>query len=146
MGNFTYFLEVDGVQGESLDSDHQHWVDVLSYEFDPGGDEVASATSGRRASKAVGRLTVTKRIDRASPPLIDHLLRGIQIPEITLDAERLTDGGSASFMTYKFLQCRVVSLDEAGDGDAATEVVVFQYRKGQIEYTSQAGSVEVELQ
>lgn len=82
----TYiFLKLDGVDGESTDSQYAKQMEILSMQW--GVEHAQSPTKsslggiGGLDKPQFTNLTVTKFVDSASPVLMDHLLKGTQLPE-----------------------------------------------------------------
>jgi len=87
------FLQLDGLPGESADSKHKDWIDILSFSW---GVSQTSSTGGGGAGKVnFQELHVTSRVSSASPMLMAHLETGRPIATGTLterkSANDLTD-------------------------------------------------------
>jgi type VI protein secretion system component Hcp len=82
------FLSVDGIKGESTDSKQKDRIDILAFSW--GGDAAFGATgSGASVGKTrYQELHVVTRISKATPPLLDRLMKGQHIPEATLAVAR----------------------------------------------------------
>lgn len=53
--SFDAFMKVYGVEGESVDADHQSWVELLSYHYDAIQSISQSASSNSGVSAGGGR-------------------------------------------------------------------------------------------
>ncbi len=102
------FMKIEGIKGESVDKDHKEWIDILSVSglSAPSGtrDAASGLATGKRQHKPV---TVTKRIDKASPLLakssgnpqfpstirlsqdgVDYVLSGVVVTSVRKKAKR----------------------------------------------------------
>ena len=69
---FDSFIKIDGVPGESTDSKHKDWIEVLSFHWGVSQHETGSQSSGgARSSQRVDHqdLSFVHTIDKASPEL-----------------------------------------------------------------------------
>jgi type VI secretion system secreted protein Hcp len=82
----------DGILGESTDSKHQNWIDILSYSH-----KVKPMVTGESFFDV---FTVVKTLDKASPKLALFCCRGDNLKEVTLE---LCDPNRSSYniMRYK---------------------------------------------
>lgn len=126
-----YFLEVDGVPGESQDAQHANSIDVLSYSWGAAG-------GGGRGRPQLQDLQIVKNVDVASPLLFQRLVQGANIPSMELLGRR-TGVSSQDFLRYCFQGVRVSSTQQADSrGSAApTESVSFSYSAVSQQYAPQ---------
>lgn len=160
---FDAFLEIDGIPGESTDSAHTDWVEVIDYKhmmYQKLADTASSAgaMAGERATH--GTFIVTKDLDKTSPKLAVNLNSGASIATVTMEVCRAT-GDKQCYMVYKLEDCIVSKIEVTGNtvtpGDTEgttartvpTEVVEFAYSKITWTYTvtdkktgAAAGNVE----
>ena len=129
-----YFLEVNGVPGESHDSKFAKSIDVFSYTWG------ASANSEKKGNKVnLSDLNVSKNVDVASPALFQRLVQGTTIPSVELIGRKAGES-QLVFLRYCFLDARVTSIQHsgsAGGGDTPTENVSFGYAAVSLQYTPQ---------
>ena len=129
-----YFLEVNGVPGESHDSKFAKSIDVQSYSWG------ASANSEKKGNKVnLSDLNVSKNVDVASPALFQRLVQGTPIPSVELIG-RMAGESQLVFLRYCFQDARVTSIQHAGSGgggDSPTENVSFGYGAVSLQYTPQ---------
>lgn len=126
------FLKIDGIPGESTDSKHKDWIEVLSYSH--GVSQAASAAQSTAGSKSTGRcdhqdFSIVKELDKASPMLNLVCCNGTHIKEMTLELCSAT-GDKSPYMRYNFegLIVSTVSIG-GGGGGIPTESVTFNYNK-----------------
>jgi type VI secretion system secreted protein Hcp len=66
------YLSIDGVKGESQDSDHKDWIEILSYSgatVPPASATAKAAATEQAGVSQHGNLAVTKHVDSTSPKL-----------------------------------------------------------------------------
>lgn len=84
------FLKFEGIPGESADSEHKDWIDVLSVSTSihhpaPLEPDMVSANSGG--------IIVSKRIDKATPLLMEATATGNPVPTATVNVNRTAGDG-----------------------------------------------------
>jgi len=80
---YDAFLKIDSIPGESTSPGHQGWIDVESFSW---GASPAQATREPAASRcSLHSLTITKRLDKASPMLAQSALSGNLLPSVTVE-------------------------------------------------------------
>lgn len=126
-----YFLEIDGIPGESQDAQQADSVDVLSFSW--------GATNSRgRGRTQLQDLQILKNVDVASPVLFQRLAQGTQISSMELLGRR-AGGSSKPFLHYCFQGVQVASIQQADTRDSATptESVSFSYNAVSEQYAPQ---------
>lgn len=80
------FLQVDSVKGESTDSKHKDWIEVLSFSHQVTNQAaVGSGTSGSGAGKAsFGPLVIMARTNNSSPTFFQVASSGDHFKKATL--------------------------------------------------------------
>lgn len=129
---FDAYLKIDGIPGESLDTNHKDWIELLSFEF--GASQATSATASSAGGASAERVNLSefaikKFIDKASPKLFEACCRGQHIKEITLQVNR-AGGDQVRYMEVKLEEVIVSSVDlegmasfsQAGGGGASDSV------------------------
>ena len=128
-----YFLEVNGVPGESRDAKFAKSIDVFSYSWG------ASANSEKKGNRVnLQDLSVSKNVDVASPALFQRLVQGTTIPSVELIARKAGET-QLVFLRYCFQDAHVTSISDGGSrgGDTPTENVTFGYAAVSEQYTPQ---------
>lgn len=76
------FLKINGIEGESQDSDHKNEIEVLAFNWKAFQESTMHAGSGGGAGKAtVEDLEFDHYIDRSSPNLMKYCLTGKHVQE-----------------------------------------------------------------
>jgi len=96
-----YFLQIDGIPGESTDKDHKDWIDIESFSW--GLTLVTSGAGGASTGKATfSDLSWTQYVDVSTPKWFVQVATGKHIPTVTLDVVKVSGGRSDSFFQMIF--------------------------------------------
>jgi type VI secretion system secreted protein Hcp len=138
---FDAFLKIDGVPGESTDSKHKDWIEILSYshgvtQSSSGAQSSGGARSSQRCDHA--DFSLVKTLDKASPKLNLFCCNGTHIKEIKLALCRAT-GDKQQYMEYKLDDSIVSGVRPGGSSQGGEplplEEVSFNYGKITWTYT-----------
>ena len=136
---FDAFIKFDGIEGESTDSRHSGWIEILNYDVDVSQtvSRTASSVGGASAERAdFSEFCFTKFLDKASPKLSMACANGTHIDNIVVELCR-AGGDKVRFMQYKFTNCMISSFTTSGDKDLPEDELAFIYGKVQWCYTQQ---------
>lgn len=103
MAAVDYFLKIDGIPGESLDSKHKNEIELLSFSW--GASNNAQVSAGNRAGRVSFQdFEFSKSVDKATPQIFLKLVNGLHINSVTLSARRSSTGEVANpdFMKVVF--------------------------------------------
>lgn len=136
---FDAFLKIDGIPGESQDSKHKEWIEIISYSFG-AHQQVAGqkrSTGGAAAGQRVDLhdLNFVKILDKASPKLFLFCCNGTHIPKVTIELCRAT-GDKTKYMEVKLEDVIVSTYRPGGSshGDEALPLEEVSFNYGKIEY------------
>jgi type VI secretion system secreted protein Hcp len=132
-----YFLKLDGIQGESVDSNHKDWIQLLSFSW--GGSQITSVagTGGSGAGKVdLADFSIMKHLDKSSTPFFKALTGGSHIKTGNLEAVKAGANGKA-FLKVDFKELFVTSQQLSASSEVPTESVSFSYNEIKIEYSTQ---------
>jgi type VI secretion system secreted protein Hcp len=79
------FLMIDGIPGESKDSKHINWIELMDYSEKMESQPSTSGSGGGAAKPVHGPLAITKRMDISSPKLYLALNNGLHIKEARME-------------------------------------------------------------
>lgn len=136
---FDAFIKIDSIPGESTDSAHTDWIEVLSFDSgvsqpSGGGASTGGARSGQRCDHR--DFSLTKYLDKATPKLALHCCDGTHIPNIEFQLCRAT-GEKQLYMKVVMTDVLVSSASVGGssssDHPLPTESISLNY--GKIEWT-----------
>ncbi|GJD76307.1 Hcp family type VI secretion system effector [Methylobacterium goesingense] len=134
------FLKLDGIKGESQDGKHKEEIDVLAWSWgmaQSGSGHIGSGSGSGKVS--VQDLSVTKYIDKSSPPLASHCCSGKHIPKGTLFVRKAGDK-PVEYVKIEMEDLIVTHVSVGGSGgeDRLTENVTLNFAKFKYVYTTQA--------
>lgn len=137
-----YYLQVDGIKGESTDSEHADWIEITGYSHaisQPTSATAASAggaTSGRSKHED---FVITKFVDLASPKLYETCCSGKHLGKVTLELMRASGGSRVKYMAVEMTEATIshVSPGTNHGADLPTETVAFNYGTIKWTYTQQ---------
>ena len=111
---FDLFLRVDGINGESADLRHRNEIDVLSWNWGVVPRDASRPTRGG----CVPDITLTKFVDRSTPPLFMAAALGTTIGKATLTV-RKPGLQALEFFTIDLGQVQVSSMEQGvADGQS----------------------------
>lgn len=134
-----YFLQITGIPGESLDSKHKDWIDVLSWSWGEANAGTVHAGGGAAAGKvAFQDLSFMMRISKASPALFLACASGQHIKEAKL-VGRKAGKAQQEYLTWTFSDVLVSSYQTSGSegDDAVTDSVSVNFSKAIVSYKAQ---------
>ncbi len=118
------FLQIDGVKGESTDSAHKDWIEILSYAH--AITQPASATAGSAGGGTIGRckhddFVITKYVDLASPKLYELCCSGKHISKVVIELMRASGDAPVKYMAIEMDQVVISRVKPVGPEDAVVE-------------------------
>ena len=143
------YLQLDGIQGEATESNHEHWIPLI--QISHGIEQQASKrTPGETrtvlASSKHDPIQVGKRIDKSSPLLHERCCSGKTIPKATI--ELLKDAGDkrVPYLKYELTDVIVAGIKfnaNHADEEEPNETVDLKYQTIKWVYsaTDASGSV-----
>jgi type VI secretion system secreted protein Hcp len=139
---FDAFLKIEGIPGESTDSKHTDWIEILrfNHKMEQPASITASSTGGATAERVNhGTFDIVHLLDKASPKLYDACCTGKHIKEVTLELCR-AGGDKVKYMEIKLEQVIVSKITCEGttnDEGFPSEKIHFSYGKIKWIYTQQ---------
>jgi type VI secretion system secreted protein Hcp len=125
---FDYFLKIDGIEGESTVTNHEHEIDIESFSW--GETNAASAAHGAGGGGA-GKVSAqdfhfVMRFNKASPKLFLATATGEHLKQALLTARTsattATAGkGQVEFLKWKLTDCLVTSYQTGANTVPVTE-------------------------
>jgi len=132
------FVKFDGIDGESVDANHDKWIDVLSIDWGahkPGTS--ASGRSRRRGGVIVDDFTFTKKVDKSTPKLTQPVCSASAIPKVEI--ELCIDGslGQDCYLKYELTNVLISSYEISGETtDVPIEEISLNFEEIKVTYTS----------
>jgi len=151
-----YHLKFGSIKGESLATKHKDEIELMSWSWG-ASNPTSIVGSGMSAGKvSMSDLSFTKRVDKASPKLLELLVTGNHVDEATLTCSKQTgDKTPQDFLTIKLKEVYVSSYQTGGSSgeDVGAESLSITYCIINYDYKLQkpdgtltsAGNVEYDL-
>ena len=135
-----YFLELDGIKGESKDDKHAGKIELQSWSWGATQTGTMGANSGGGAGKVnMQDFHFVMNFNSASPHLIDRCARGEHIPKAQLIC-RKAGGKQQEFLVIKFHELLVSSYQTGGSahgGEVPTDQISLNFTKIEMDYKEQ---------
>jgi len=134
-----YFLNIDGIKGESTDSKHKDEIDLMSFSWGAAQLGGGGGGGGGAAGKVQFQdLHITKDVDKSSPILFQRCATGTHIKEGTLIARKAGER-QHEFLIIKMNDILVTSYQPGGSGrdTLPTEQMSLNFAKFEYSYIPQ---------
>jgi type VI secretion system secreted protein Hcp len=146
---FAIFADFDAISGESTDTHHANWIDIISLNFSMGVPGGATVSTRRRGDVVINDIVLTKRIDKSTPKLMESVAMGRVIAEVVIEITK-EFGDRKTFYKYELTNVMVTSYQSsAGTGNTApTDILTLNFEEIRVTYTeydssgSSKGNVE----
>ena len=140
MAAVDLFLKIDGIAGESTDTQHRHEIEALAFSWAEHLLTSAGGGGGGGVGKVqIGDLQVLMRASAASPALMLSCASGKHHASATLAARRRGGGKQKDFLVITMKDVLVTSYrvgaTESGEDDAPTDQVSIGFRTVTYTYT-----------
>jgi len=136
-----YYLQLDGIKGESTDSKHQGWIEctMVHWEIKQPKSATASTGGGHTAERAdLTEINISKLIDLASPMLAQTCACGKTIPKAKLEMLRADGNGEpVKYFEVELENVLIGHLAPSFGGDFPTETLGLKFSKVRWKYTQQ---------
>ena len=136
-----YYLQLDGIKGESTDSKHQGWIEctMVHWEIKQPKSATASTGGGHTAERAeLTEINISKLIDLASPMLAQLCACGKTIPKAKLEMLRADGNGEPiKYFEVELENVLIGHLAPSFTGDFPTETLSLKFSKVRWKYTQQ---------
>ena len=145
--NAAAFVKYEGIDGESQDTNHEQWIDVLSVDwgtYKPGGGATGQS---RRRGEAVPEVQVKVRIDGGTAEVLRAVQKRRVFPSVTIDAcegpssdpcaaQRQSNRMQHCYLKWELKNVMVTSYQVSASGDErGTATLGMQFEDVGIEYT-----------
>jgi len=134
-----FFIKLAGIDGESKDSKHIGWIDVLSFSYGVSQSSSTFTGGGGGVGKAsFDALNFTHYVDKATPNLMQYCAAGKHIDTIEVSCCKVGDGAQ-EYMRITLTDCIVTHAGPSGFSDDARvkETVGISYSKIKVEVKEQ---------
>ena len=141
MAAVDYFLELDGIKGESSDDKHKDTIEIDSFSWGATNQGISSSGGGGGTGKVSFQdLVIKKEVDKASPLLMLACASGQHIKKAVLYV-RKSGGQQLDYYTVTLEDVLVSHFESDGMLDGASpipsEQLSLNYAKIKFEYKPQ---------
>ena len=126
----TYFLHLDGIDGDSLDRAHPKWHEVSDFSWGVAQSATPTGGGGGAGRPTLQPLIFSTPFTAAVPTLFDACVTGRAIPKAVLEAAKHGAQTPVTYLKIELEDVRVSSLSLAGSGgELPTESFALTYRR-----------------
>lgn len=134
-----FFIRIEGITGESKDSQHAGWIDVLNFSYGVSQSSSMFTGGGGGVGKAnFDALSFTHYADKATPNLMQYCAAGKHVPTVEISCCKVGNG-SQEYMKITLTDCLITHAGPSGSTDDARvkESVGISYAKIKVEVKEQ---------
>jgi type VI secretion system secreted protein Hcp len=132
-----YFLELDGIQGESQDEKHKNQIQILSWSWGASNTSSVSGTGGSGAGKVdLSDFNCMTNFDKSTPKFFKTCAKGTHITKGVLSAIK-AGGDGKPYLKVNFNEIFITSLQMSASGEIPTVSLSFTYNEIGIDYSVQ---------
>jgi type VI secretion system secreted protein Hcp len=124
------FLKIDGIDGESQDHAHEGEIDVLSWSWGMSQSAPIMSRGGGAGKVNVQDLTISKRIDKATPKLADACATGKHMKEAVLTVHE--EGRHPYQVVFSNVVCS--SFEQGGNRNEAKDTVSLSFADFKVKF------------
>jgi type VI secretion system secreted protein Hcp len=137
-----FYLQLDGVKGESNDSKHQAWIECTSinWSITQPKSATASTAGGHTAERAeLSEISICKLVDVSSPILAQLCACGKTVPKAKLEMQRADGNGEpVKYFEVELENVLIAHIAPSfGAGDFPTESLGLKFSRARWKYTQQ---------
>ena len=116
-----YYVKYDGVNGESTDTGHDQWINILSAEWGVERPTAGVAGANRlRGTATPSDMTFRMSYDKAAPQLLEKCVSGAIIPRVEFEA---VSANGTTYLRYELKNVLITSYSVSGDVEIGVPVV-----------------------
>ena len=130
------FLKVEGVTGESTDSNHKEWTRVHSFSWgatQPGS--MANGGGGGVGKVSINDLQVTALIDKATSALEKYCYTGQHVGKVELSlCKAAGEAGQIEYSKVTLEQVLITSVQMQADSSSESVYVQYSFQAGKVQH------------
>ncbi len=130
------YMNFPGISGDTVTKGFENQIQLDSFQW--GVERAISAPAGgTRESSAphVGEITVTKLMDKASPPLLQSSLVGQAVGPVTITFVKDTGTGPIRYAEYILQNVLISGYSVSSGGDNPTESLTLSFTQVTFKFT-----------
>lgn len=136
-----YFLKLEGVTGEAIDTEHAGTIEVISWSWGATQQGSSSFGSGGTAGKvSMQDMNFTMRVCKASPILAQRCADGKHIPKAELFCRKSAGDAKVEYLKYTFTDVIVTSYQTGGSNggeEIPVESISLGFTSAEMDYKPQ---------
>lgn len=137
---FDAYLKLDGVDGETVRSGFEKWIEIYSFSWG-ASNPTSHSGAGMAAGKVdISGFNVMKKTDSASPQIFMKCCQGSHFKTATMTLNKAGGEKAIQYLKYEFTELFVDSVQwsgASGGDDTPTESVSFSFSSIKVTYTPQ---------
>jgi type VI secretion system secreted protein Hcp len=134
------FIQIGDLKGEAQDKTHKELIDVLAWSWGMSQSGTMHMGGGGGGGKVnVQDLSITKFVDKSTPPLMGACAQGTQYPEAKLVVRKAGGKSPLEYIILSLKDVIITSVSAGGSGgeDRLTENVTLNFAEFKYEYQPQ---------
>ncbi|MGO9684312.1 MAG: Hcp family type VI secretion system effector [Beijerinckiaceae bacterium] len=140
MANIYAFLDLDGIEGESQDSEYQKKIELLSFSWGASNNSSFSAGTGAGIGKGqIHDMHFTAFASKASLKLMERSVNGKAISSGTVTLLKQSGDTKIAYLKYELTNIVVTNFEmsASGNGELPTESFTLHFVKVKSSYQPQ---------
>jgi len=136
-----FYLQIDGVKGDSQDAGHKGWMDVTNWNVGahhPSG--IKSGGGGSTGKTSFTDLTFSTHLDPASTDMFLFCSNGKTIPKAKLECIRETGDSKLKYLVIELENVIVSNFHTSTAGEKPSADYSLNFAKMTVKYTPQTKS------
>jgi type VI protein secretion system component Hcp len=132
------YAKYEGIDGEAVDEDHHHWIEIGAFEWGAHRELVAPVEPRRvRASVDPEGFTLSFAYEKASPKLEEKAFTGAVIPRLEVEVTAVSNEERVTYLRYEFTNVIVTDfMVDATAGYGRPEVTFTNtFQKAKVTYS-----------
>ncbi|MDH3192417.1 MAG: type VI secretion system tube protein Hcp [Nitrosopumilus sp.] len=140
------FAKYDGVDGESKDTTHPTWIDILNVEWGVHKQSSEESTTKRQGQVIVEDIRLTMEFEKSTVKLLEKMNLGEVIPKLEIEQTATYGGERVVYIKYELKNVMVTSFDvnASGNDESPPSVTIAnnfeEYKVTYTEYDDEGGN------
>jgi type VI secretion system secreted protein Hcp len=132
-----YFLDLDGIPGESQDEKFKDKIQVLSWSWGASNVSSVAGTGGSGAGKVdMSDVSMMLNFDKSTPKFFKSISKGTHITKATMSAVKSGADGKP-YLKVNFTEIFITGLQMSASSEVPTVSLSFTYNEIGIDYSIQ---------
>jgi len=133
-----YFLDLDGIQGESQDEKFKDKIQLLSWSWGASNLSSVAGTGGSGAGKVdLSDFSAMLYFDKSTPKFFKTIVKGTHIAKGTMSAVK-TGANGKPYLKVNFTEIFITGLQMSASSEVPSVALSFTYNEIGIDYSVQS--------